>query len=103
MQKRTFPDLPLPTPRRTRSRTCRRWRSKLAGDERMLLDALMKTQGAGPDDFLPPLVPAKGVCGSDAMNINGKERGWACLTNMRTPARRDHAQAAAGPARRART
>ena len=39
----------------------------------------------------------EGVCGSDAMNINGKN-GLACLTNMLTLPQHDRAQAAARPA-----
>ena len=78
---------------------------ELDGHERMLLDALMKLKAQDPtlsfrrscregvcgsdamningaaDAFAART--AEGVCGSDAMNINGKN-GLACLTNMNT-------------------
>src|SRR5260370_7973723 len=48
--------------------------------ERMLLDALVRINAV---DDSPPLRRScrEGVCGSDAMNINGKN-GLACLQNM---------------------
>jgi len=50
--------------------------------DRMLLDALMRLRQQ--DDTLSFRKSCReGVCGSDAMNINGKN-GLACLTNMRT-------------------
>ena len=53
---------------------------ELDGHERMLLDALMKLKAV--DDTLSFRRSCReGVCGSDAMNINGKN-GLACLTNM---------------------
>jgi succinate dehydrogenase / fumarate reductase iron-sulfur subunit len=49
--------------------------------DRMLLDALIKLKAI--DDTLSFRRSCReGVCGSDAMNINGKN-GLACLTNMR--------------------
>ena len=55
---------------------------ELEGSERMLLDALMKLKKM--DDFISYRRSCReGVCGSDAMNINGKN-GLACLTNMQT-------------------
>ena len=52
----------------------------LDGDERMLLDVLMKLKKL--DETLSFRRSCReGVCGSDAMNINGKN-GLACLTNM---------------------
>jgi succinate dehydrogenase / fumarate reductase, iron-sulfur subunit len=55
---------------------------ELDGSERMLLDALMKLKKQ--DDSISFRRSCReGVCGSDAMNINGKN-GLACLTNMLT-------------------
>ena len=54
----------------------------LDGSERMLLDALMKLKEMDPSLSFRRSC-REGVCGSDAMNINGKN-GLACLTNMRT-------------------
>lgn len=55
---------------------------KLDGTERMLLDALVKLKAQ--DTTLSFRRSCReGVCGSDAMNINGKN-GLACLTNLRT-------------------
>ena len=55
---------------------------ELDGSERMLLDALMKLKKVDPSLSFRRSC-REGVCGSDAMNINGKN-GLACLTNMRT-------------------
>ena len=55
---------------------------ELEGTERMLLDALMKLKKLD-DSIAYRRSCREGVCGSDAMNINGKN-GLACLTNMRT-------------------
>ena len=55
---------------------------ELDGSERMLLDALMKLKAQDPGITFRRSC-REGVCGSDAMNINGKN-GLACLTNMRT-------------------
>ena len=55
---------------------------ELDGSERMLLDALMKLKAQDPTISFRRSC-REGVCGSDAMNINGKN-GLACLTNMRT-------------------
>jgi succinate dehydrogenase / fumarate reductase iron-sulfur subunit len=54
---------------------------ELDGSERMLLDALMKLKAIDPAISFRRSC-REGVCGSDAMNINGKN-GLACLTNMR--------------------
>ena len=54
----------------------------LDGSERMLLDALMKLKAQDPTLSFRRSC-REGVCGSDSMNINGKN-GLACLTNMRT-------------------
>ena len=54
---------------------------ELDGHERMLLDALVKLKQVDPSLSFRRSC-REGVCGSDAMNINGKN-GLACLTNMR--------------------
>ncbi|HEY0883824.1 MAG TPA: succinate dehydrogenase iron-sulfur subunit [Ramlibacter sp.] len=56
--------------------------AQLDGTERMLLDALMKLKAQDPTLSFRRSC-REGVCGSDSMNINGKN-GLACLTNMRT-------------------
>ena len=56
---------------------------ELDGSERMLLDALIKLKAVDPTLSASAARCREGVCGSDAMNINGKN-GLACLTNMRT-------------------
>ena len=53
---------------------------ELEGNERMLLDALMKLKAQDPTLSFRRSC-REGVCGSDAMNINGKN-GLACLTNL---------------------
>ena len=53
----------------------------LDGSERMLLDALIKLKSVDPSLSFRRSC-REGVCGSDAMNINGKN-GLACLTNLR--------------------
>ena len=55
---------------------------ELQGNERMLLDALVKLKAHDPSLAFRRSC-REGVCGSDAMNINGKN-GLACLTNLRT-------------------
>ena len=50
--------------------------------QRMLLDALVKLKAVDPTLSFRRSC-REGVCGSDSMNINGKN-GLACLTNMRT-------------------
>ena len=50
--------------------------------ERMLLDALMKLKAMDPTLSFRRSC-REGICGSDAMNINGKN-GLACVTNMRS-------------------
>ena len=55
---------------------------ELDGQERMLLDALNKLKAVDPTLSFRRSC-REGVCGSDAMNINGKN-GLACLTNMLT-------------------
>lgn len=55
---------------------------ELDGSERMLLDALVKLKEQDPTLSFRRSC-REGVCGSDAMNINGKN-GLACLTNLST-------------------
>ena len=50
--------------------------------ERMLLDVLMKLKAIDPSLSFRRSC-REGICGSDAMNINGKN-GLACVTNMRS-------------------
>jgi succinate dehydrogenase / fumarate reductase, iron-sulfur subunit len=50
--------------------------------DRMLLDVLMRLKAVDPS-FSFRRSCREGICGSDAMNINGKN-GLACITNMRT-------------------
>ena len=58
-----------------------RYELELTG-ERMLLDALISLKKQ--DETITYRRSCReGVCGSDAMNINGKN-GLACLTNMKT-------------------
>ncbi len=52
----------------------------LEPSDRMLLDALVRVK-AIDDSFAFRRSCREGVCGSDAMNINGKN-GLACLTNV---------------------
>ena len=47
----------------------------------MLLDALLKIKGTVDDSIALRKSCREGVCGSDAMNINGKN-GLACITNL---------------------
>ena len=50
--------------------------------ERMLLDTLIRLKSIDPSLSFRRSC-REGICGSDAMNINGKN-GLACLTNLRT-------------------
>ena len=50
--------------------------------DRMLLDALMRLKAQDPTLSFRRSC-REGICGSDGMNINGKN-GLACLTNLRT-------------------
>jgi succinate dehydrogenase / fumarate reductase, iron-sulfur subunit len=54
----------------------------LDGSERMLLDALVRLKAIDPSLSFRRSC-REGVCGSDAMNINGKN-GLACVTNLHT-------------------
>ena len=55
----------------------------LQDTDKMLLDALMRIKSDVDDSLSLRRSCREGVCGSDAMNINGKN-GLACLTNMNT-------------------
>src|SRR5512145_3424362 len=55
---------------------------KLAPTDKMLLDALMRIKSDVDDSLSLRRSCREGVCGSDAMNINGKN-GLACITNLR--------------------
>ncbi len=54
----------------------------LQPSDRMLLDALIRIKGEVDDSLSLRRSCREGVCGSDAMNINGKN-GLACVTNLR--------------------
>lgn len=66
---------------------------ELDGSERMLLDALMKLKAMDPSISFRRSC-REGVCGSDAMNINGKKR-LGVSDQPAHPARHDHPKAAA--------
>ncbi|HVL59458.1 MAG TPA: succinate dehydrogenase iron-sulfur subunit [Burkholderiaceae bacterium] len=55
---------------------------QLAPNDKMLLDALMRIKHTADDSLSFRRSCREGVCGSDAMNINGKN-GLACTTNLR--------------------
>ncbi len=55
---------------------------ELLPTDKMLLDALMRIKVAVDDSLSFRRSCREGVCGSDAMNINGKN-GLACITNLR--------------------
>ena len=55
---------------------------KLDVHDRMLLDAIIRVKEQD-DTFSFRRSCREGVCGSDAMNINGKN-GLACITNLRS-------------------
>ena len=54
----------------------------LQPSDRMLLDALIRIKSEVDDSLSLRRSCREGVCGSDAMNINGKN-GLACVTNVR--------------------
>ena len=54
---------------------------RLSDTDRMLLDALIKIKSTVDDSLSLRRSCREGVCGSDAMNINGKN-GLACITNL---------------------
>jgi succinate dehydrogenase / fumarate reductase iron-sulfur subunit len=55
---------------------------ELLPTDKMLLDALMRIKQVSDDSVAYRRSCREGVCGSDAMNINGKN-GLACITNLR--------------------
>ncbi|MFP5462248.1 MAG: succinate dehydrogenase iron-sulfur subunit [Gammaproteobacteria bacterium] len=55
---------------------------ELLPTDKMLLDALMRIKQSTDDSIAFRRSCREGVCGSDAMNINGKN-GLACTTNLR--------------------
>ena len=55
---------------------------ELQPTDKMLLDALMRIKISVDDSLSFRRSCREGVCGSDAMNINGKN-GLACITNLR--------------------
>jgi succinate dehydrogenase / fumarate reductase iron-sulfur subunit len=55
---------------------------ELQPTDKMLLDALMRIKQSADDSVAYRRSCREGVCGSDAMNINGKN-GLACITNLR--------------------
>ena len=81
MTKRTF-QIYRYDPEKDARPTMQKLQVELDGSERMLLDALLKLKAVDPTLSFRRSC-REGVCGSDAMNINGKN-GLACLTNMRT-------------------
>ena len=54
---------------------------ELLPTDKMLLDALMRIKSGDDDSVSFRRSCREGVCGSDAMNINGKN-GLACITNL---------------------
>ncbi len=55
---------------------------RLHAHDKMLLDALMRIKADVDDSLSFRRSCREGVCGSDAMNINGRN-GLACITNLR--------------------
>src|SRR5436309_1361674 len=81
MAKRTF-EIYRYDPDRDAAPRMQSYEIEIDSHERMLLDALVKLKAL--DETLSFRRSCReGVCGSDAMNINGKN-GLACLTNMRS-------------------
>lgn len=56
---------------------------ELQPTDKMLLDAILRIKNDVDDSFAIRRSCREGVCGSDAMNINGKN-GLACTTNLKT-------------------
>ncbi|MFN7508128.1 MAG: 2Fe-2S iron-sulfur cluster-binding protein, partial [Betaproteobacteria bacterium] len=54
---------------------------RLLPTDKMLLDALMRIKADFDDSVAFRRSCREGVCGSDAMNVNGKNR-LACITNL---------------------
>jgi succinate dehydrogenase / fumarate reductase iron-sulfur subunit len=55
---------------------------ELQPSDKMLLDAILRIKNDVDDSLALRRSCREGVCGSDAMNINGKN-GLACITNLR--------------------
>ena len=55
---------------------------QLHDTDKMLLDAILRIKATVDDSLSIRRSCREGVCGSDAMNINGKN-GLACITNLR--------------------
>ena len=55
---------------------------EVQASDRMLLDVLLRLKAIDPSLAFRRSC-REGICGSDAMNINGRN-GLACITNMRT-------------------
>ena len=55
---------------------------ELGPNDKMLLDAIVRIKNEVDDSLSIRRSCREGVCGSDAMNINGKN-GLACITNLR--------------------
>jgi succinate dehydrogenase / fumarate reductase iron-sulfur subunit len=55
---------------------------RLQPTDRMLLDAMIRIKGEVDDSLAFRRSCREGVCGSDAININGRN-GLACVTNLR--------------------
>src|ERR687884_1611267 len=55
---------------------------ELQDTDKMLLDALQRIKADVDDSLALRRSCREGVCGSDAMNINGKN-GLACITNLK--------------------
>ncbi|WP_019140113.1 succinate dehydrogenase iron-sulfur subunit [Noviherbaspirillum massiliense] len=59
----------------------RKYEVQLGHQEKMLLDVLMRIKAEVDDTLSFRRSCREGICGSDAMNINGKN-GLACITNL---------------------
>ena len=92
-----IPHLPLRPREGREALRARSTTSRSSRTDRMLLDALMRLKAV--DDSLSFRRSCReGVCGSDAMNINGKN-GLACITNLKDAEGAGRAAAAARAAR----
>jgi len=68
-------------PDRDRKPRIQKLEAKLEPNDKMLLDALMRIKSDVDDSLSFRRSCREGVCGSDAMNINGRN-GLACITNL---------------------
>jgi len=69
-------------PDRDRGPRMQAFEVRLQATDRMLLDALMRLKAEVDDSLSFRRSCREGVCGSDAININGRN-GLACVTNLR--------------------